>query len=96
MDLTPDEKKIGKENFNQVIGTTRRDFLVGTVASAGATGVGLGAMYFDYDGELDDPLRIGVIGTGDEGSVLIGALNPDFIDVVAFAEIRPYNLNRDF
>lgn len=96
MDLTPEEKKVGKENFNQVIGTTRRDFLVGTVASAGAAGVGLGAMYFDYDAKLDDPLRIGVIGTGDEGSVLIGALNPDFVDVVAIADIRPYNLHRAF
>ncbi|QDS96899.1 Gfo/Idh/MocA family protein [Adhaeretor mobilis] len=96
MDLTPEDKKIGKDNFNQVIGTTRRDFLVGTVATAGATGFGLGSMYFNYGAKLDDPLRIGVIGTGDEGSVLIGALNPDFVDVVAIADIRPYNLHRAF
>ena len=96
MDLTPEEKKIGKENFNQVVGTTRRDFLMGTLATGVTTGAGLGSMYFEYDAQLDDPLRIGIIGKGDEGNVLIGALNPDFVDVVAIADIRPYNLHRAF
>ena len=40
--------------------------------------------------------RIGVIGTGDEGSVLIGALNPKYAQVVAIADIRPYNVYRAF
>lgn len=94
MDLSPEEKAIGKENFYQVVGTTRRDFLLGTL---GTTGVGLGAMYFGYDKiDKENPVRIGVIGTGDEGSVLIGALNPDYVDVVAIADIRPYNIYRAF
>ncbi|MEM8944853.1 MAG: Gfo/Idh/MocA family oxidoreductase [Planctomycetota bacterium] len=94
MDLTPEDKAIGKENFYQAVGTTRRDFLLGTM---GSTGLGLGAMYFGYDKiDKDDPVRIGVIGTGDEGSVLIGALNPDYVDVVAIADIRPYNVWRAF
>lgn len=94
MDLSPEEKAIGKENFYQVVGTTRRDFLLGTL---GTTGVGLGAMYFGYDKiDKENPVRIGVIGTGDEGSVLIGALNPDYVDVVAIADIRPYNTWRAF
>ena len=96
MDLTPEEKAIGKENFNQAIGTTRRDFLMGTLATGAATGAGLGAMYFGYGPKLEDPLRIGIIGTGDEGNVLIGALNPDYVDVVAIADIRPYNIYRAF
>ena len=41
-------------------------------------------------------LRVGVIGTGDEGSVLLGAINPDFIEVKAIADIRPYNIWRAF
>ncbi len=96
MDLTPEEKSIGKQNFNQAIGTTRRDFLLGTVASVGATGAGAGAAYFGYGAKLEDPLRVGIIGTGDEGSVLIGAINPAFVDVVAIADIRPYNIYRAF
>jgi predicted dehydrogenase len=45
---------------------------------------------------VEKPLRVGIIGTGDEGGVLIGALNPDYVDVVAIADIRPYNLYRAF
>lgn len=94
MDLSPEDKAIGKENFYQAVGTTRRDFLLGTL---GTTGVGLGGVYFGYDKiDKDNPVRIGVIGTGDEGSVLIGALNPDYVDVVAIADIRPYNVWRAF
>ena len=96
MDLTAEEKALGKENFNQVIGTTRRDFLLGTLATGVTTGAGLGSMYYGYGAKLEDPLRIGIIGTGDEGNVLIGGLNPDFVEVVAIADIRPYNIYRAF
>ncbi len=37
-----------------------------------------------------------MIGTGDEGSVLLGAINPEFIEVKAIADIRPYNIWRAF
>lgn len=96
MNLSPEEKKIGKENFHTAMGSTRRDFLKGTVLAGAATGVGLGAMYYGYGAKLEDPLRVGIIGTGDEGCVLIGALNPEFVDVVAIADIRPYNIHRAF
>ena len=59
-------------------------------------GGGLGAFYFGYDKAVGSPLRVGVIGTGDEGSVLIGAINPEFIEVKAIADIRPYNIWRAF
>ena len=97
MNLSPEEKKIGKENFQEAVGTTRRDFLKGSIAATVAAGsVGaLGGYYFGYQ-KIDDPLRVGIIGTGDEGSVLIGALNPEYIDVVAIADIRPYNVHRAF
>ena len=39
---------------------------------------------------------MGVIGTGDEGSVLLGAINPKYIAVKAIADIRPYNVWRAF
>ncbi len=77
-------------------GVTRRDFIAGTVAAGVVVGGGLGAFYFGYDKAIGRPLRVGVIGTGDEGSVLLGAINPEFIEVKAIADIRPYNVWRAF
>ena len=96
MNLTPEDKEIGKQNFMEAVGTTRRDFLKGTVLGSAATGATIGATYFNYGAISEDRLRVGIIGTGDEGGVLIGALNPDYIDVVAIADIRPYNVHRAF
>lgn len=96
MNLTPEQKAIGKDNFNQVIGDTRRDFLKKGLAAGVVSGAGLGSMYFGYGAKVADPVRIGIIGTGDEGNVLIGALNPDYVQVVAIADIRPYNVHRAF
>ncbi len=96
MNLTESEKWIGKENFNDAIGITRRDFLTGTLAAGLATGAGLGSIYFGYGKSVGSPLRVGVLGTGDQGSVLLGAHNPDFLNVVAIADIRPSNIFRGF
>lgn len=102
MNLTDEQKAIGKDNFRRVTGEllatneSRRDFLKEvTLAGAVATG-GFGAAYWGYGKALDDRLRVGVIGTGDEGNVLIGALNPDFVEVKAIADIRPYSQHRAF
>jgi predicted dehydrogenase len=97
MHLTAEQRAIGKENFHGAIGSefTRRDFLKGSLAAGVAGGAGAGAYYFAYD-KVSDPVRIGVIGTGDEGSVLIGAHNPAYTKVVAIADIRPYNVYRAF
>ena len=96
MNLTPEQQKVGKENFNESVAVTRRDFLSGTVAAGLATGAGLGSIYFGYGASVGDPLRVGFIGTGDEGSVLIGAHNPNYLKAVAIADIRPYNVFRAF
>ncbi|MCA9186551.1 MAG: Gfo/Idh/MocA family oxidoreductase [Pirellulaceae bacterium] len=98
MNLTPEEREIGRENYYDALGYsyTRRDFLKGALAAAGVSGAGLGAMYFGYEPKLTDPVRIGVIGTGDEGNILIGALNPDFVQVIGIADIRPSSIHRAF
>jgi predicted dehydrogenase len=96
MHLTEEQKTIGKENFADAITITRRDFLTGTLAAGLATGAGLGSIYFGYGKSVGNPLRVGVLGTGDEGSVLLGAHNPDYLNVVAIADIRPYNVFRAF
>jgi len=96
MNLSEAQKWVGKDNFVDAIAVTRRDFLTGTVAAGIATGAGLGSIYFGYGKSVGSPLRIGVVGTGDEGSVLLGAHNPDYLNVVAIADIRPYNVYRAF
>jgi predicted dehydrogenase len=98
MNLSPDEKAIGKENFQAAIGSeyTRREFLSQGLAAGVVSGAGLGAFYFGYKKLGGDPVRVGFIGTGDEGNVLLGAITPDYLDVVAIADIRPYNIHRAF
>mgnify|MGYP006136981419 FL=1 len=95
MNLTPEEKEVGKGNYYDAIGHTRRDFLKTIAASGAVSGAGLGAAYFGYS-TVAEPIRVGVIGTGDEGSVLIGALNPEYVQVVAIADLREYNVHRAF
>lgn len=94
MHLTPEERAVGKGNFHSAVGSTRRDFLKQSLLAGAVAGGGAGAMYYGYESKISDPVRVGIIGTGDEGNVLIGALNPDFIDVRAIADIRPYNVWR--
>ncbi len=102
MNLSPEERAVGRDNYYEAVGETRRDFLRKVVGAGAVSGVGLGAMYFGYGNQtdpsrgLDNPLRIGIIGTGDEGGVLIGSLNPNYVQVVAIADIRPYNIHRAF
>jgi predicted dehydrogenase len=98
MYLSPEERQVGKENFNTAAAhsLSRRDLLKGTIAAGVVAGGGLGTFYYGYGKSLGKPLRVGVIGTGDEGNVLLGAVNPEFIHVVAIADIRPYNVYRAF
>jgi predicted dehydrogenase len=96
MGLTPEEKQVGKDNYYEALGVSRRDFLKGVALAGVTSGAGLGAMYFGYGASVNDPVRIGVIGTGDEGSVLIGSLNPNYVSVKAICDIRPFSVHRAF
>lgn len=99
MNPTPEQKEIGRGNYYSAVGEYekihRRDFLTRTVAGGAALGAGVGAMYFGY-GKPSRPIRIAVIGTGDEGSVLIGALNPEYVEVKAICDCRPSSQFRAF
>ncbi|HBO45782.1 MAG TPA: gfo/Idh/MocA family oxidoreductase [Planctomycetaceae bacterium] len=94
MNLTPQQRAAGKENFSAEV--SRRGFLKTGLAAGVVAGGGLGAFYFGYTKAHGDPIRVGVIGTGDEGSVLIGAINPDYLQVTSIADIRPYSIHRAF
>src|SRR5262249_24725734 len=96
MNLTPEERTVGQENYYEAVGVTRRDFLMTNVLGATAMGAaGLGSAYYQYKG-VSDPVRVAVVGSGDEGNVLIGAINPKYVQVVALCDIRPYNVYRSF
>ncbi|MCI0360100.1 MAG: Gfo/Idh/MocA family oxidoreductase [Planctomycetaceae bacterium] len=95
MNLTPEERQVGQDNYHDVLSVSRRDFLRGVIAAGAVSGAGLGAMYFGYK-TVENPVRVGIIGTGDEGQVLIGGCTPDYVDVVAICDIRPYNVHRAF
>ncbi len=93
--LSPEDRTTGRNNFDEAVGFTRREFMQGIVAAGAVSGGGLGAMYFGYE-KVKNPVRIGIIGTGDEGNVLIGGCTPDYVQVVAIADIRPYSIYRAF
>ena len=107
MNLNPEERAVGQENYHTAVGAYysseaaaaqgRRDFLKTVVGAGIVSGAGLGAKYFwKEEKPLSDPLRVAVIGTGDEGGVLIGAMNPNYVNCVAICDIRPYNVHRAF
>src|SRR5919109_728867 len=82
LDLTPEQKAAGKRNFEQ---------------AAGAVVPLSAAVYFGYDSwKGNKAVRTALIGCGDEGGVLIGDHNPEFLEIVAVCDIRPTNLKRIF
>jgi predicted dehydrogenase len=103
--LTPEEREAGKQNFYSALESydqspaaepfKRRDFLKGVIGVGAAAGLTTGCKYFGYT-PIGDPLRVAVIGAGDEGGVLIGAINPDYVKVVSICDIRPFNVHRAF
>jgi predicted dehydrogenase len=98
MHLTAEEKAQGQARFLGEVtdNLSRREFLMGSLAAGAVSAGSLGAFYFGYDRSLENPLRVGVLGTGDEGNVLIGAITPDYVEVKSIADIRPYNIYRAF
>ncbi len=92
MQLTPEQEQIGKDNFHEAVAFSRRDFIV----AAAAAGTGLGATYFGYEKLKGKPVKVGFIGTGDEGSVLITQHPPEYMEIVAIADLRPSNRQKAF
>ena len=99
LDLTSEQRETGKANFHQVVGQlagpNRRDFMKGLLAAGGAVAVSAAA-YFGYKKLDGNPVKVGLIGAGDEGGVLVGEHNPEFLEFVAYSDIRPYNQQRIF
>jgi predicted dehydrogenase len=100
--LSDEDKATGAKNFNQAAADNaarkpdpdRRTFM--KAALAGGAIVPLSAaVYFGYDQwKGNKAVRTAVIGVGDEGGVLIGEHNPEFNQIVAICDLRPWNLKR--
>ena len=55
------------------------------------------AVYFGYEKWKDDnAVKAALIGGGDEGGVLVGEHNQEFLKFVAVCDIRPSNMERIF
>jgi predicted dehydrogenase len=96
--VSPEQKEIGKAKFQEAASKaapSRRDFLKGVGAAGAALGVGAGA-YFGYQKLHGNPVRTGLIGAGDEGGVLVGEHNPEYLEFIAYSDIRPSNQKRIF
>jgi predicted dehydrogenase len=103
IDLTPAERDIGKKNFQGTVGSlyeanqqqNRRQFMKGMLAAGGVVPVSAAA-YYGYKKLDGGAVKAGLIGSGDEGGVLIGEHNPEFLEFIGVADIRPYNRRRIF
>lgn len=97
--LNPEQKKLGQDNFYEAVGrqgVTRRDFMKGLVAAAAGGAAVSAVSYFGYEAIKGNPVRVGLIGGGDEGGVLVGMHDPNYLKFVAVADIRPSNRKRIF
>ena len=95
--LTPEQKEKGKASFIAEASKhplTRRDLLKGALAAVPAAGLSLAAAYYGYESLKGSPVKAGLIGAGDEGGVLVGNHNPDFLEFIGYSDIRPYNQKR--
>ncbi|MFO0938737.1 MAG: Gfo/Idh/MocA family oxidoreductase [Gemmataceae bacterium] len=106
-DLTPEQKAFGRRNFEQASADierskqnakdpSRRTFMK-VAAAAGAVVPLTAAAYFGYDSwQGNKAVKAALIGCGDEGGVLVGDHNPEYMEFVAVCDIRPYNQKRIF
>ncbi len=97
LDLTAEQKEYGKANFQAVTeGLTRRGFMKSMAASGGAIVAASAAVYFGYESIRGKPVKAALIGGGDEGGVLVNEHNPEYLQIVAVADLRPSNMKRIF
>jgi predicted dehydrogenase len=90
MVLNDKQRQVGKDNFNEASRYSRRQVLTGAVAIPAVAGLGWG--YTKLEGP---PVKPALLGTGDPGCYAhISQSNPDYIDIVAFSDIRPSSQRR--
>jgi predicted dehydrogenase len=98
--VKPELKTKGRENFRaEAAEMTRRGFMKSMALGTFGLGAVGAAVYFGYSRDAfkdKGPVRAALIGAGDEGGVLVGEHNPDFLRFVAVCDLRPSNQERIF
>jgi predicted dehydrogenase len=104
LDLSPEQKAIGEANFRHTVNELakpdpknpdRRQFMKGMLAAGAVTPIAAAA-WFGYSTKFERPVKAALIGGGDEGGVLMGEHNPEYLQIVAVCDIRPSNQKRIF
>jgi predicted dehydrogenase len=97
IDLTPEQRATGKANFNRTAeGLSRRGFMKSLAAAGASVAVATPALYFGYKSIEGKPVKAALLGGGDEGGVLVGEHNPQYLKFIAVCDIRPSNMKRIF
>ena len=94
LDLTAEQKEVGRKNFDAASSSINRRTFIGTAAGAAAAIPLSAGVYFGYQSLGGKPVKTAVIGCGDEGGVLVGEHNPQFVELIAACDIRPFNKKR--
>ena len=81
MNLTPEQQTVGRRNFLKAVAGVPA--LAGLGVAAAARGPVRGG-----------PVRVGFVGVGGEGRVLLAQVDPAFADVTAMCDINPTQLVR--
>jgi predicted dehydrogenase len=84
MILNEQQRQTGKDNFLDALKLTRRQFMPALVALPSAT-----AFYWGYESLNGSPVRAALIGAGGQGRSHIDSINPQYLKLVAFSDIRP-------
>src|SRR5206468_7483290 len=105
LDMTPEQRDIGKANFDRSVHElanpparsvmSRRTFMKGLMAAGAAVPLSAAA-YYGYTRLHGRPVKAALIGAGDEGGVLVGEHNPEYLEFIAYSDIRPTNQKRIF
>ena len=97
INLTPEQRDTGRENYARTAeGLSRRGFMKSLVVAGAAVVPVSAAIYFGYESLHGKPVKAALIGGGDEGGVLVGEHNPDYLEFIAVCDIRPSNMARIF
>jgi predicted dehydrogenase len=84
MILNEQQRQTGKDNFLDALKLTRRQFMPALVALPSAA-----AFYWGYESLNGSPVRAALIGAGGQGRSHIDSINPQYLKLVAFSDIRP-------
>jgi predicted dehydrogenase len=81
MNLTPEEQELGRRNFLKAVATTP------ALAALGAAAAVRGPV-------RGGPVRVGFVGLGGQGRILLGETDPAYAQVRALADVNPTRLQK--